>query len=478
MLDIDGLSRDVFTQAMENGLIPNIARLFGGKELEKGISFAAVANAPSITYSCQASTVTGAHPNQHHIPGNMFLDRFGKNNFGKPRYYQFDFIDAPLVFSLGLSNQVLAVETPTIFETAANYGLTSTVAYHMYARGAQNWLQPGMDDWALFANINQPNFGELYDDNMLHDVLSHLAEGHRPTVLLMYFFGMDHESHIHGTGIQKDYLCKVLDRQIGEFLASYEAMGLFENTLFCIFSDHGQIDIQNDDLHMLKVGSFFDREYSYLFQALNLDVNDFLLEGTNCDAILAQAGGMAQVYQRKMNGRWSDPPRFEQVLRLANAFWQSNLTGEFRPELKDALELILVRDVEREGWYADYQVFTPEGLFPLAAYLENHAELEWVDGANRIHDMASPVTGDILLFANVAQGYSFTMLPYKGMHGGLHSQDSNAVLAYGYPGGSPDQASNLKDFLSNAIQERCKVENNRHVSNVDVAFGIRKIMGW
>lgn len=478
MLDIDGLGRDVFTTALNSGQLPQIARIFGGSGMEKGISFDAIANAPSITYSCQASTVTGAHPRQHQIPGNMFLDRFGKNNFGKPRYYQFDFIDAPLVFSLGLSNKVLAPDTPTLFETAAQKGKTSTVAYHMYARGAQNWLQPGIDDWELFAKVTQPEFGELYDGNMIKDVLAHLEAGNRPAILMMYFFGMDHESHIHGTQVQMDYLTRVLDRQIGEFLDRYETLGLLDNTLFCIFSDHGQIDIQNDDLHALKVGSFFDREYTYLFDALKLDVNDFLLEGTNCDAILAQAGGMAQVYHRKTSGLWSEPPEFKHVLNLANAFYRSNLTGEYSPELKNALELIMVRNVEKDGWFADYQVYTPENLIPLAEYLQSHPELDWIDGPNRIYQMTSPVTGDILLFANASQSYSFTMLPYKGMHGGLHPQDSSAVLAYGIPGASRVRAQNMLKYLADSIQNRCQSENNRQISNVDVAFGIRKLMGW
>lgn len=476
LLDIDGLRSDVFQRALAAGSIPNLARLLGGPDLDRGVVYVAVANAPSITYSCQASTVTGAHPGQHGIVGNMFFDRHGRLTEGKPRFYQFDFTDAPAVFSKGLASQVLSPETETLFETAARHNVSATVAYHMYARGAEHWLKPGLDDWALFTQIKQPHFSELYDDYMLKDVINHLKAGERPGVLLMYFFGMDHESHMYGPGVQESYL-QVVDRQVGGFIQEYEALGLMEDTLFCIFSDHGHIEIIADDRHALKVGMFFDREMGYVFEALGLDVSDYLFE-QDFNALLAQAGGMAQVYVRRAGGEWQEAPAFSDVLRLAGAFFAANQDGQYNAELQDALELILVRDVETDGWFADYQVYTPQGLMGVEEYLARHPELDLVDAANRLHHMTGPCTGDLLLFANASRGYCFTLLPYKGNHGGLHPDDSNAVLAYGYPGAPAEQARMLFAQVSGALQARCAAEGQRRISNVDVAFGVRKIMGW
>lgn len=476
LLDIDGLRSDVFQRALAAGSIPNLSRLLGGPELSQGVVYKAIANAPSITYSCQASTVTGAHPRQHGITGNMFFDRHGRLTRGKPRFYQFDFTDAPAVFASGLASKVLAKDTETLFQTAARHKASSTVAYHMYARGAKTWLKPGLDDWLLFTQIKQPHFSEMYDDNMLKDVIAHLQEGGRPAVLLMYFFGMDHESHMYGPAIQEDYLL-VIDRQVGRFLEVYEALGLFENTLFCIFSDHGHIEITADDLHALKVGMFFDREMGLFFESLGLDVNDHLLE-QDFNALLAQAGGLAQVYVRRAAGEWHEPPAFSDVLRLAQAFYKANDDGTYYADLKGALELILVRDCETSGWFADYQVYTPQGLVGIADFLALHPDLDLVDAANRLHYLAGPTSGDLLLLANARQGYVFTLLPYKGNHGGLHPDDSNAVLAYGLPGVPAEQAQRLCRLVTEAIQARCALEGQRQISNVDVAFGVRKMMGW
>ena len=477
MLDIDGLRSDVFQKALQEGRIPNLARLIGGPRLEKGIQFDAVATLPSITYTCQASTATGSHPRQHWISGNMFFDRFGRINKGEPRKYQFDFLDAPQVFLKGLAGEAINPDIHTIYETASQHGHTSTVAFNMYAHGAQYWLKPGLDDWKVFASVTQKDFGVKYDALMIHDVIQHLESGNRPDLLMLYFFGLDHESHLHGTEFQEDYLTQVIDRQVGEFLTEYQSLGLMPGTAFCLFSDHGQITVKNDDLHALKVGFLFDKEYGYVFESLGIDVDDAPLENANCDAILCPNGGLAHVYLRRKGGEWNEPPSFEEVLRLANGFWESDDNGKYSQELKDALSLIVVRDVEHEGWYAKYLVYTPEGLVPVEVFQDLHPEMEMQDPGSRLHYLTSPVSGDILLFSNYRDGYSFSLLPYKGIHGGLHPEDSRAVLAFGFPEADPEQVESLQQILSAAVQQRCQVEG-REPGNVDVAFGLRLLMGW
>jgi hypothetical protein len=472
LIDIDGLRADVFDRALQTGSLPNLARLLGGPAIDKGIQFQPI-------YCCQASSFTGAHPCQHWIPGNHFFDRFGRINQGVPRKYEFDFIDAPAVFLTGLAGNAIHPDVQTLYETATEQGLTSTVAYNMYAHGAQHWLKPGLDDWRDFAAGARHGFGERYDNAMVGDVCEHLRAGHRPDILTLYFFGLDHDTHLKGPHIQAEYLSEVVDRQIGRFLKEYEAHELMDGSLFVVFSDHGQKEVVPDDEHSLKVGFIFDRELGYVFEALGLDVFDHPLEGPHCEALLSPAGGMAQVYLRRKGGAWKDEPHFAaEVLPLAKAFWDSNAHGKYCRELQGTLSMVMVRNVEQQGWFAEYQVYTPQGLFPVSEYLGLHPEVEMVDAANRIHYMTSPVTGDLLLFAHYDQGYSFSQLPYRGMHGGLHPDDSRAVLTYSLPGGTAEQITHLRQILSAAITQRCQTEGGRQVGNVDMAYGLRTLMGW
>jgi hypothetical protein len=479
LLDIDGLRYDVFQSVLSTGRAPHLSRLVGGPDVAHGIQFEIVSTAPSVTYCCQASSFTGAHPRGHWIPGNMFFDRFGRLSGGRPRKFEFDFVDAPAVYLDGLAGQAINPEVDTIYETAAQRGLTSTVAFNMYAHGAQHWLKPSLDDWRSFVAFDQRGFGERYDDAMLADVFRHLQAGHRPDVLTLYFFGLDHESHLAGPQIQAEYLAQVVDRQVGDFVREYERLGLMEDTLFVVFSDHGQIDVLHDDRHSLKVGFLLDREIGYLFQANGLDIYDHPLEGPNCGAILSPCGGLAHVYLRRKGGHWRDEPRFEaDVLKIAQAFWDANQTGKDCPDLHGTLEMIAVRDVEHAGWYAAYQAYTPERLMTVAEYLAQHPEIEMIDAENRLRHLSSPVTGDILLCSRIAEGFSFSTISYKGSHGSLHPADSQALMVYCLPNGARDEIMYIRSVINTDIRDRCRAENNRCPGNVDVTFGLRAAMGW
>lgn len=478
LIDIDALRDDVFQQALADGIIPNLAWLTGGAEFKNGIRFQAVSCAPSVTYTCQASSFTGAQPGEHWIPGNQFFDRFGRMNGGKPRKYEFDVTDFAAVFLGGLAGKLLNPDTPTIYETATQHGLTSTVVYNMYARGAQHWLKPGLDDVAEFVTYQKYGFGEKYDNAMIGDAIEHLRAGHRPYLMTIYFFGLDHEAHLRGPGTERAYLVEAVDRQIGVLLQALEELGLLEGSLFSIFSDHGQADVLNDDTHMLQIGNFFDREVGYVFSAAGLDVHDHLFEGSNCDALLSPSGGMAQVYLKRKGGEWPDAPRFEDTLRLTKTFWEAGWEGSHYPGLRGALQMIAVRDVENQGWRAPYRVFTPDGVRDVAEYLHMHPEINMLDAPHRLAALSSPVSGDILLFANYDLGYNFSLLPYKGMHGGLHPSDSRPVLAFCFPGGSETQIGEMRLALQDGISARCQREGGRMVGNVDMAFGLRRLLGW
>ena len=109
-LDIDGLRPDVFRAALEQNQLPNISRILGRKEerLSRGLVVPATAPAPSITFCSQACLFTGAHPQDHGIPGNQFFDRFGTNNnaieYNETVLELFTTLYAPTIVGLKVSN--------------------------------------------------------------------------------------------------------------------------------------------------------------------------------------------------------------------------------------------------------------------------------------------------------------------------------------------------------------------------------------
>ncbi len=486
LINIDALRPDMFEQALLDNAIPNLARLVGGPNIDKGLKFAPASTAPSITFCSQASIITGAHPKDHGITGNQYFDRLGRIS-GEPRHYAFDagghrlaLDDALNVFRNALADRALSPEVETIYETAKKHGLSSTVVFHMFARGADHWIKPGMDDWREFFSFGE-SFGissEKYDRRMVDETIRHLREGARPDLLHLYFWGLDHDSHTHGPLIQYPYLTDTVDPLIGDLIRELEALDMMDDSLFVIFSDHGQIEVPSESQYCLQLAfPPLDIGLGHVFKALKRDVLNVPGE-TGMDTVLSMNGALSHVYVRRKLGRWKTPARFDKdVMPVAAAFWEGATIGKYFSPLYNALNMILVRDCEQGGWDTPFLAYTPGGCVPVEEYLADRPAIQSLDGINRLSHLAGVNSGDLLLLSNIEEGYYFAF-PYKGIHGSLHPQDSLSMLSYSLPGGTEEQIRQLQGRIGGAIEARCKRENDRYVNIADIHTGLMAAMGW
>jgi hypothetical protein len=244
-----------------------------------------------------------------------------------------------------------------------------------------------------------------------------------------------------------------------------------------IFSDHGQIRVIPDDKHSLRLAFPFEREMGHLFDALGLDIHDFPGEDPNCDAVVASNGGLAYVYLQNRTGRWADVPEFKRdILPVGKAFWEAHTTGKFASELENSLAGVFVRNAEQDGWYAPFHALTPEGeIVSLEKWFDDQPADEYSDPISRLNNLVSPRVGDLLLISNYAEGFYFSV-PIPGMHGGLHPQDSDATLVYGFPGLNNAIVNKLRVAIGYAIQTRCDVEGGRQPSTADLLTGLLVVL--
>ena len=484
IIDIDGLRRDVFRQALAAGDLPHVERIVGGPEGQTAVHVDALSTAPSITFAAQASIVTGQHPAAHGVAGNELFDRLGRISGGRPRHFGFDVgdtlavDDAVRVFSDGLASRFLRPQTPTLYESAAARGRQAAVFYHMFARGAATWVPPSVVDIARFTK-GRGRLGleaGAYDAGMLDRLIDYLETGQRPDILTAYLMGLDHHSHLHGPASQHDYLRQVIDPQIGRLLDALTAHDMLKETLFVLVSDHGQIDAVPDDRHALRLGFPFDPELVHVFKALRLDVHDIPGEDPACDAVMGLNGGLAHVYLQHRTGRWADPPRYaDDVLPVAEAFHQMNERGQYAPELEGSLELILVRNAGEEGWGGAYRAYLGNGQTQaLADYLAAHPELDDVDAVHRLRLAASEVSGDLILAARAGEGFYFGSA-LRGVHGSLWRGDSEVVLTFAWPGASAAEMARLRQEVEERVAARCAAEGDRQPSVADMA---PVVLGW
>ena len=483
LIDIDGLRPDVFRKALDDGKIPVLANLLGGADLSRGLQVDALAPAPSITFCSQASLFTGAHPKEHGIPGNQFFDRFGDFNKGVPRHYAFDVgdtlaaDDAVLVFTHGLASKSLRV--PTMYEELAEQGYRSVVAGNMYANGADVWLKPSLIDIARFTkggNLFGMSSAD-YDGEIIEETIEEIEQNGIPDILTVYLMGVDHESHHHGPEAQYAHLVEVIDPLLGQLWDVLVAADSNYAPLVAIFSDHGQIKVVADDKHSLRLAFPFEKEIGHLFDALGLDVHDFPGEDPDCDAVVASNGGLAHVYLQNRTGHWADKPEFERdVLSVSAAFWEAHTSGKYATELENALAGVLVRNVEKDGWDAPYQAFTPQGeILSLEDWFAQQDPELYVDPVNRIQNLASKMAGDLLLISNYAEGYYFGNI-LEGVHGGLHPDDSRATFFVGAPSMDADDWRTTRQRVGQVIDKRCQAEGGREPSTADLYTALKTIL--
>ena len=188
-------------------------------------------------------------------------------------------------------------------------------------------------------------------------------------------------------------------------------------------------------------------------------------------------GGLAHVYLQNRRGRWADHPRFVQdIVPVAKAFHEMNVEGKYADELHGTLELILIRDVEHEGWQAEYKVFTAQDqILPLTQYLESHPELNYVDPVNRLSRMCSEVSGDLVLVARGRDGYYFGA-PIRGVHGGLLPGESDPILTFALPSGEKTEIKRMRDTVQGTIADRTANEGQRQPSIADMVPSLMRML--
>jgi len=278
---IDGLKRDTLLQYLKTASPKpgGLHELLGSRTDDDGVVLTRAIGVdqastvfPSYTYPSWASVFTGVFPGAHGIAGNavFFRDR------QMARYYAEYHIDAVRVqLKRNIVSKDMNEDTKTIYEYIRDAGGRSIVVYNMMDRGSEA-IKPSHDTLWNY----QKNRSLGVDENSLWDAVHALQtfnEGKEgrglqlPTVLTIYFSGLDHTEHLAPENPEKARLAYLgeLDNLIAKFIAGdaqivrnrYKSRmanpvptniikwgglkqeAVFNRTLFVIASDHGHTPI-------------------------------------------------------------------------------------------------------------------------------------------------------------------------------------------------------------------------------------------
>ena len=82
----------------------------------------------------------------------------------------------------------------------------------------------------------------------------------------------------------------------------------------------------------------------------------------------------------------------------------------------------------------------------------------------------------MILAANGRDGYYFGA-PTSGVHGGLYPGESEAVLTFAYPDGSPDEVVWMRETVQGVVVDRCANEGRRQPSVADMMPALFALWG-
>ena len=276
IIDVDGMRRDTFQQAYQDGRLPNFQRVFA-----RALWFDNASSVlPTVTMAAQASIFTGTPPARHGVPGNQWYDRSESRLIDYMSPGGLICVYAVTVLggaecAGGLGNSHLLA--PTIYEAATQAGLTSAVYFSEYWKGATRAAPPTLTEMVSFL-AGRPIDWNAFNSEMAARAIADLKSNGLPSLLTLYFAGTDGIGHKDGIAGQIPYLSGTVDPLLGHVLDTVESLdpSWRENTMFVLVSDHGRTDL---------VPYTAD-------QVLQADLQAALPTG----ATIAENGGMAYIY--------------------------------------------------------------------------------------------------------------------------------------------------------------------------------------
>jgi hypothetical protein len=479
-LPLDGVDRALLYDMLRSGELPKLAQLLsadGNEYPHADFNETLLSTMPSSTMAAWTTAMTGVTPAEHGVSGNEFFIREDQR-LATPAPVSFSDPDPTIkIYTDGYLNSL--VKVPTVYEKMREQetNILIWVGVHQLYSGADRLLfapttvladalEEGIVKVAKTATLQtRPDRGpfKMLDEDVIEKVVSALDEdGPVPDVLTVYLSGTDLYAHVAHEGPDKarrDYLREVVDPAVGRLAAKLRERKALSDRWIVITSDHGHTQVPHDDEHALSTEG--NDSPPALMKKAGYRVRPFREEvdaNVGFDAVLAEGGAVAFVYladRSSCNRRhvcdWKKPPRYdEDVLPLAEAFFQNNTDGSLSRRMKGALDLILIRRPKPfEEKDLPFEVYVGDGkTMTVAAYLQAHPHPTYVELDARLRDLAvgprGERAGDIMLVANNGtrekpeQRYYFAS-PYHSWHGSPSRQDSEIPLIVAHPGRKSEQ---------------------------------------
>ena len=457
ILEFHGLKQEILAENLED--LPNFRKIIKGDNDDQAYVYLpqVFTTIPAASQPAVTAMYTGLYPQRTGVVSTIWFDR---------TTYE---IRTLISYSQDRINNILKVgDVKSLFDYVHQAGKRSMTTMLMLTKGADWSVKSGTFFWGNASVLNAFRHGKWvpnsnYVDNKTLDgfLTGHVSAYRRslagiykyerqvPDVMVVQLLGIDLFSHYplgdfkerqaSMNEIQKYYSKTVLDPLVGRLISALKELGIYEETIFILVSEHGSIRIQKhipDDTLAHSLGD-------------NFKLPNLLRSNSRADALIMLGACTKEVYlKNRHTGKWMDPPRLLADVKPAVDLILAN------PEVKTSMKAMVIRQYpgeRHEGpaendqwWLFDWQGYQATGgedvafrqaLRPLSELADNFELGQYLlQGLRRQYTRET--APDIKLINK--KGYYFERdFDKYGHHGSYYPDDCIVSFWVAGPGLSP-----------------------------------------
>ncbi len=206
---------------------------------------------PTLTYPVHTSIITGVSPNKHGIYHNHPLQP-GIPSKNQTWFWYQNEVKVPTLFDYLAEHHFVtsSILWPVTGRANITYNLPEIVALEgesqaikMLKSGTPSYLiNQYLKHGRILGNGEQPRL-----DHFSTAVAVDTIKRKKPNFLALHLIAVDHFRHKTGVNSsQVDEAFEVYEQSVTEIVEATKEAGIYEETIFIITSDHGQIDIHQN----------------------------------------------------------------------------------------------------------------------------------------------------------------------------------------------------------------------------------------
>lgn len=351
ILELHGMKKGTLDENLEG--LPNFQEMLKGSNNDQPYVYLprVFTTIPAASQPAVTSMYTGLYPQRTGVVSTIWFDR---TTFK---------IRTLITYSQNRMNSILTEKgVKTLFDYVGEANKRSLTTMLMLTKGADWSVNSGGIFWSNASTLNLFRNGKWFPNSPYVDnrTLDGFLTGHMfsygkslegiyryhsivPDVMVVQLLGTDLFSHFPAGDlrqrqasmleVQKHYTKTVLDPLMGRLIQSLKKIGVYQDTIFILISEHGSLRIQK---HIPD-------------NTLHLSLRDhFKLPGWNrsnrrANAVIMLGACTKEIYlKNRQSAKWIDPPRLLSDVKPALDLILAN------PDVQTALNALVIRQYPGE----------------------------------------------------------------------------------------------------------------------------------